>query len=73
MSIWSAELKPLVERASLPQPALAAQPLVPSTRMVRLPLPANDNRSPHLARFAMLAGWMVAGAVLAALLWSLAD
>jgi hypothetical protein len=41
--------------------------------MIRLPLPANDNRSPHLARLAMLPGWMVAGTVLAALLWSLAD
>ena len=59
--------------ASLPQPGLAAQPLVPSTRMIRLPLPANDNRSPHLARLAMLAGWVAAGAAVAALLWSLAD
>jgi len=62
----------MVERASLLQPALTAQPLVPSTRMIRLPLPANDNHSPHLARLAMIARWMVAGAVLTALLWSLA-
>ncbi len=59
--------------ASLARPKLPARPAAPSTGAVRLPLPANDNRSPYVGRLGALAGWAVAAAVMVALLWSLAD